>query len=320
MHNSLIIFLKTVNLSNADQSKEIKMDGIKLLQSALQNKRISQIDDCLILTDRLDYQAIDQVFPLFAEQQFFLDELRHDKIQDAEVLEIGLGSGVLSIALARGGAKQVTALEINPRAKNFAGFNFILNGVEDKIAILDGQEQIWEPVKGRRFDYIVSNPPFEPTPPKMEYFYHSAAGPYGLDFLDKIFADLDRYLTEDGRAQIVTAAPGNNEKPTLLLDLIEKHLSGKTTVLLNPYIMTFDEIMDRLADKEIGTTEQVNGLRQKAKEDGVTHLHLCVIHYEKGSKSIDVESSEKTYEQYWDIPAPEYQLELSKNTDLGTGT
>ena len=71
--------------------------------------------------DRLDYLAIDQVIPLFPEQQFFLDELQHEKIQEANVLEIGLGSGVLSIGAARAGAKHVTALEINPRAKNLAG-------------------------------------------------------------------------------------------------------------------------------------------------------------------------------------------------------
>lgn len=65
-------------------------------------------------------------------------------MRDAEVLEIDWGSGVLSIGAAR--AKRVTALEINPRAKNFAGFNFVLNGVEDKIAIVDGQADVWQPV------------------------------------------------------------------------------------------------------------------------------------------------------------------------------
>lgn len=284
------------------------MDTIQsAMQAALQNKRMNLINNYTILTDQLDYRAIDQVFPLFAEQQFFLDELKHDKIQDAEVLEIGLGSGVLSIGAARAGAKRVTALEINPRAKNFAGFNFVLNGVEDKVAIIDGHAQIWQPVQGRQFDYIISNPPFEPTPPGMDYFYHSAAGPYGLDFLDKLFAGLDEHLADQGHAQIVTAAPGNQQEPTLLLELIRQRLSGATTVLLNPDLMTFDEIMDRLADKEMGTSEDVEGLRRMARADGMTHLHLCVIHYEKGPQRLDIEPSKKLYPDYWDIPAPECQ-------------
>jgi len=289
-------------------NQERKMNAIQsVLQAALQDKRLSLINNYPVLTDKLDYRAIDQVFPLFAEQQFFLDELRHDKIQGADVLEIGLGSGVLSIGAARAGAKRVTALEINPRAKNFAGFNFVLNGVEDKIAIVDGQADLWQPVQGRQFDYIMSNPPFEPTPPHMDYFYHSAAGPYGLDFLDKLFAGLDEHLAADGHAQIVTAAPGDQQAPTLLIELIRQRLSGSTTVLLNPSLMTFDEIMDRLADKAMGADEDVEALRRMARADGVTHLHLCVLHYEKGPQCIHVEPSKQIYAHYWDIPAPEYQ-------------
>ncbi|MEZ4868167.1 MAG: 50S ribosomal protein L11 methyltransferase [Caldilineaceae bacterium] len=285
------------------------MDAIQsAMHAAVQNKRLSLINNYPVLTDKLDYRAIDQVFPLFAEQQFFLDELRHDKIKGAEVLEIGLGSGVLSIGAARAGAKRVTALEINPRAKNFAGFNFVLNGVEDRVAVLDGHAEIWPPIQGHRFDYIISNPPFEPTPPAMNYFYHSAAGPYGLDFLDKLFAGLDEHLADDGHAQIVTAAPGNQQEPTLLLDLVRQRLSGSTTVLLNPYLMTFDEIMDRLAEKEMGANEDVESLRHMARADGVTHLHLCVLHYEKGPQRIQLEPSKQSYAHYWDIPVPEYQF------------
>lgn len=284
------------------------MDSIQsALRTILQSKRMSVINNWPILTDKLDYRAIDQVFPLFAEQQFFLDEIRHDKIRGGEVLEIGLGSGVLSIGAARAGAKRVTALEINPRAKNFAGFNFVLNGVEDLITVLDGQAEIWRPVQGRRFDYILSNPPFEPTPPGMDYFYHSAAGPYGLDFLDKLFAGLDEHLTDRGCAQIVTAAPGKKDAPTLLLDLIGQRLLGSSTVLVNPCSMTFDAVMDRLDGKQMGTSDDVAALRQMARKGGVTHLHLCMLHYEKGQKRLRVEPSQKLYTEYWDRPAPELE-------------
>jgi release factor glutamine methyltransferase len=285
------------------------MDEIEpFLRSALADKRLNLIDNYYIVTDRLDHAAIDQVFPLFAEQQFFLDELLRDKVQGAEVLEIGLGSGVLSIGVARAGAKRVTALEINPRAKNFAGFNAMINGVADRIAILDGSEQIFLPVKGRQFDYILSNPPFEPTPPGMTYFYHSAAGPYGLDFLEEIFLGLDAHLVDEGHAQIVTAAPGDAKEPMLLVELARTHLSGKTRIVRNAVTMTFDAIMDRLAGKNMGTAEQVDGLREMARRDGVTHIHLCVIHYDKGPKELRVETSPIVYEDIWDLPAQEVTL------------
>ncbi|MRG97796.1 50S ribosomal protein L11 methyltransferase [Polyangium spumosum] len=288
------------------------MNGLESsLRVALADKRLNRIDGLYVVTDRLDYPAIDQVFPLFAEQQFFLDELAHDRIRGAEVLEIGIGSGVLSIGAARAGARYVTALEINPRAKIFAGFNAMLNGVADRIAIVDGNDQLFLPLAGRRFDYVMSNPPFEPTPPGMQYFHHSAAGPYGLDFLEKLFVGLDAHLTDEGHAQIVTAAPGDAKSPTFLIDLVQKHLRGSTRIVQNPFTMTFDAIMDRLAGKNMGTVEQVDGLREMARRTGATHVHLCMIHYHLGQKSLKVETSKKTYADYWDLPAEEIMLRAS---------
>lgn len=275
------------------------------LQKALADKRVSLINELIIVTDRLDYGSIDQVFPLFAEQQFFLDELQSEKICDADVLEVGLGSGVLTLGAIRAGARHVTALEINPRARSFAGFNILLNHAEDRVTVLTGNDDIFSPIADRRFDYIISNPPFEPTPPEMAYFYHSAAGPYGLDFMAKLFQGIDAHLSASGHAQIVTAAPGDASGPSLLLDLIERRLPGTTTLRVNPFAMTFDTIMDRLAQKPLSDAARVEALRQRARRDGITHMHLCVLHNQRGPDRVHVEPSRTVYEHYWDIPARE---------------
>ncbi len=76
------------------------------------------------------------------------------------MLDLGTGSGVLGL---RGASHcdRVTAVDINPRALMFAGFNAHLNFV-DNIELLEGS---WfEPVAGRRFDLIVSNPPYVVSP------------------------------------------------------------------------------------------------------------------------------------------------------------
>ena len=119
-----------------------------LLHHVAKGKRLSQVQDLWILTDPVEYPGIDQVFPMYPEQPFFLDEWDKTKLQGAHVLEIGLGSGVLSIGALRAGAKQVTALEINPPAKLFAGFNARVNGVSEGLCILDGdREDLWAPVR-----------------------------------------------------------------------------------------------------------------------------------------------------------------------------
>lgn len=273
-----------------------------LLKEKFSGKRIYTFHDIIIVSDEMNYKGTDQVIPLFPEQQFFLDELDKEKIGNANVLEIGLGSGVLSIGSIKAGAKKVVGLEINPRAKNLAGFNIVLNGLEGKIEIKDGNERdIWKPVENDQFDYIISNPPFVPIYPNAKRYIHSDAGLYGIDFLVKIFRQLDNHLSKQGCAQIVTAAPGDNEGPFMLFSLIEKYLTGSTTVKINPVPLHYDYVLELLLGTNGTTQPQIEEMKKQAINDGVSYWHLCVIHYERGENNINAKYS-KAYQNWeWEL-------------------
>ncbi len=113
-------------------------------------------------------------------------------------LEIGVGSGVHSI-LARAHSQRVVGIDINPRALAFAQLNALLNGVPD-IELRQGD--VYGPVAGERFDRILSNPPFVPSPEQRLAFRDG--GPSGEDVLARIVAGLDAHLADDGLCQIVT--------------------------------------------------------------------------------------------------------------------
>ena len=269
------------------------------LQHVLQRKRLTSINGYSVVTDQLDYRDIDQVFPIYPEQLFFLDELDHEKIKDANVLEVGVGSGVLSIGAARAGAKKVTALEINPRAKNTAGFNIVMNGLEDRISILDGHSDVFRPVANQKFDYIFSNPPFEPTPPDQEFFYHSAAGPFGLDFIETMLQGVNDILKPSGHLQIVTAAPGDDDGPFMFADLAEKYLTGTSKIVVSPASLDYFEAVDWLPEKGFFTYEQAEKLKSLAHEAGISRSFLCVLHHVKGDvtkEGVQMMLSDKTYE------------------------
>ncbi|MBW4596840.1 MAG: methyltransferase [Brasilonema angustatum HA4187-MV1] len=276
----------------------------ELINSNFRNQRISAISSKLtgeytVATDLVSYQQPDQVFPLHPEQQFFLDEIIEEKIADARVLEIGLGSGVLSIGALRAGAIHVTALEINPRAKNYAGFNILANGLEGKIEIRDGDvSDIWKPVRGDRFDYMISNPPFEPTPQGMSHYLHSAAGIWGLDFVEAILKELDDHLTAAGHGQIVTFAPGNAQEPFMLMDMAQKYLKGETKIKVNPISIKFGEFVDRYVENEQATRKQVEEIKKMAQDNDVSHLYLCVLHYRQGERSLTVTETTLAYEAW----------------------
>ena len=240
-----------------------------------------------IVTDKIEYNKPDQVFPLHPENQFYLDELVLEKIKGKSVLELGIGSGVLSIAAAKAGANNITALEINPRAKIYAGFNAFVNGVSDQIIIKDGNiDDIFEPVKDKQFDYFISNPPFEPTPPGLDYYLHSSGGIYGLDFLENILKDLDNVIKPEGYAQIVTFAPGDSNKPFMLENVLKKYLKeGEIKLRVNPIRISYDYFVDRFKDLEINekkvSTEVIESMKNQARNDGITDLYLVMIHYDK---------------------------------------
>lgn len=268
----------------------------------MKNKKVSNIGGFCVVTDRVEYAHDDQVFPLHPENQFYLDEIVEDKMRGAIALEIGVGSGVLSIGAVKAGAKNVIALEINPRAKNYAGFNVVLNELEDKIEIRDGNtKDVFAPVKGEQFDYIISNPPFEPTPQGVDYYFHSSGGMYGLDFVEKIVKDTDKYMTDKGHAQIVTFAPGDEKQPFMLADMVKKYLYGNSTIKVNPLSMKFEDFVERFVQLGKASTEQVNAMKQQAAQDGVTHLYLCMLHYERGPEKLDVTSTSTIYKS-WDLP------------------
>lgn len=108
------------------------------------------------------------------------------------VLDIGTGSGCVAVALARElPAAHVSAIDISTAALRVARSNAEKNGVA--VEFLEGS--LCEPVAGRFFDLIVSNPPYIPScdiltlEPEVRDFDPLCALDGGIDGLE-IYRDL----------------------------------------------------------------------------------------------------------------------------------
>jgi release factor glutamine methyltransferase len=136
------------------------------------------------------------------------------QLHGGAALDVCTGSGAIAIAAALGGARSVTAVDVSRRALLAVRLNARLNGV--RVEPVRGS--LLDAVPGRRFDVIVSNPPYLPadddTLPERGRARHTEAGTTGRVLLDRLIDAAPRHLTPGG-VLLVTHSSVNGEAATL---------------------------------------------------------------------------------------------------------
>ncbi|MHC1742003.1 MAG: methyltransferase [Syntrophobacteraceae bacterium] len=112
-------------------------------------------------------------------------------------LDLGTGCGIQGL-LAASHSDQVTCTDLNDRAVSMASFNAQLNGLSN-VSCLRGH--LFEPVQDRRFDLIVSNPPFVISP-ESRYIYRDGGLPAD-QLCRRILREGAARLEEGGFCQIL---------------------------------------------------------------------------------------------------------------------
>ncbi|MDY6055237.1 methyltransferase [Micrococcus sp.] len=127
-------------------------------------------------------------------------------------LDLGTGCGIQTLHLLAH-ARHVTATDLAPRCLEFTRFNLLLNAdvlgldrerLEERVELLVGD--MLEPVAGRRFDMVVSNPPFVITPrtdPDAPVMVYRDGGREGDRLVAELVAGLSGVLAAGGTAQML---------------------------------------------------------------------------------------------------------------------
>jgi release factor glutamine methyltransferase len=119
----------------------------------------------------------------------------------ADVLDVGCGTGALSIAAARTRPRSITAVDVSRRAALAARVNTAIHGVPARVRCGDALEL----VAGRRFDLVLANPPYVPGTTRRPRGRHRAwdAGVDGRQMLDRLCANAPLLLAPGGTLLVV---------------------------------------------------------------------------------------------------------------------
>jgi ribosomal protein L3 glutamine methyltransferase len=138
----------------------------------------------------------------FAEE----NALSGDPEAVTRALDLCTGGGSLAILAARVFPNaQIDAVDLSPDALDVARRNIDEHGLADRVTVIQGD--LFEPLKGARYDLILANPPYvdaeavEAFPPEYaaEPRMAHAGGEDGLDIVRQILRQAPDHLTPEGR-------------------------------------------------------------------------------------------------------------------------
>ena len=126
-----------------------------------------------------------------------------------DTLDVGCGAGTLALVAAQRGARRAVGVDLSPRAIALARLNARLNALP--AAFEEGD--LLEPVRGQRFDLVVSQPPYVPLPPGLVPTTYLHGGGQGDELALRFASAFPGALKEGGTALLHFDAPQLPERP-----------------------------------------------------------------------------------------------------------
>lgn len=142
----------------------------------------------------------------FYSTKFLLQTVLNNSIQGKTLLELGAGSGLISIASAKAGAI-VTATDISKRVMDALAENARRNGVVIEMIHSD----LFDQLPSFAWDMIAINPPYYPKNPRNELEKAWYCGE-GFEYFEKLFGQLKGYAHHEGVIWMVLSEDCNLEK------------------------------------------------------------------------------------------------------------
>jgi S-methylmethionine-dependent homocysteine/selenocysteine methylase len=133
-------------------------------------------------------------------------------------LDIGCGTGLLTIQLARNGAAHVHAIDIDEAAVKNTLTNAFRNGVADRVSAAAQDLYPWVPEE--KYDLIVASLYQMPVDPFEQVTTHRPLDYWGRNLLDHLLHMLPEALAQDGTAYVMQLSIIGERRTA---ELLERH-------------------------------------------------------------------------------------------------
>jgi hypothetical protein len=216
------------------------LENSNTLPDLLQQTREIRADEILyrfanglmIKSEVFDKQDPLRLLPLGRPQSGLMNHMANfpEIVRDKLVFEPFAGAGPLGFMALMLGARHIDFLDINPRAGEFHRETARLNHFShDRFASITSDFATFIP--NGKYDLIVANPPFVPTPDGIDGTITSNGGPEGNRFIEILFRRLEEFLEASGEALIYLFQFVKNGQP-LVCELISKMLNRRMVELV----------------------------------------------------------------------------------------
>jgi release factor glutamine methyltransferase len=165
------------------------------------------------------------VFPpqMTFSTKILLDFIKNLQLQNKTFLELGCGSGIISIYAAKKEAI-VTATDINKTALEFLE----KSASNNNVAITITESNLFEKLVNKTFDYIIINPPYYPKTPASVKDKAWFCGE-NFEYFEQLFTQLPHFITAKNEVYMILSQDCNiqniktiAQKNKISFDLVAK--------------------------------------------------------------------------------------------------
>jgi release factor glutamine methyltransferase len=134
---------------------------------------------------------------LFYSTRFLIDYLIKQHLSNTSFLELGCGTGLISVIAAKAGAR-VTASDLNSKAIQ----NVERNAKQNQVVVRSIYSDLFDDIEKQTFDWIIINPPYYARRPETDEGLAWYCGE-NFEYFQKLFTSLGQYIDDHSKVIMV---------------------------------------------------------------------------------------------------------------------